>query len=86
MTHFYTLGDVAQNLYGWQTHIGPVFLKHSPGYIMICGTTWLGGQKEVNLACGIQAVYIYFNWTGIWGGETIIIINDSRNSATEITK
>ena len=42
---FYTLGGVGQNMSGYQTHIGPVFEKSSPGFIMICGTTWLGGQK-----------------------------------------
>ena len=36
---------------------------------MICSTTMMGGQKEVNSACGIEAVYMYFNGTGIWGGE-----------------
>ena len=50
-------------------HIRPVFEKSSPGFIMICGTTWLGGQKKVN-----PAVYMYFNGTGICGGETIIMI------------
>ena len=54
----------------------PVFEKeHSPRFIMICGTTWLRGQKEVNLDCGIQAVYMYFNGTGISGGENIIMIH-----------
>ena len=42
---------------------------------MICGTACLGGQKEANSACRIQAVYMYFNGTGILGGETIIMIN-----------
>ena len=28
----------------------------------------------VKSACGIEAVYMCFNGTGIWGGETIDII------------
>ena len=38
---------------------------------MICGTRYGGGQKEVKSARGIEAFYMYFNGTGIWGGETI---------------
>ena len=30
-----------------------------------------GGRKEVKSARGIEAFYMYFNGTGIWGGETI---------------
>ena len=45
---------------------------HSPGFIVICGTRWGGGgQKEVKSARGIEAFYMYFNGTGIWGGETM---------------
>ena len=29
----------------------------------------------VKSACGIEAVYMCFNGTGIWGGETIFIIS-----------
>ena len=42
---------------------------------MICGTTLMGGQKEVKSACGIEIVYMYYSATGIWGSETKIIIN-----------
>ena len=42
---------------------------------MICGTTLMGWQKEVKSACGIEAVYMYINGTGIWGSETKIMIN-----------
>ena len=44
---------------------------HSPGFIVICGTRQGGGQKEVKSARGIEAFYMYFNGTGIWGGETM---------------
>ena len=45
---------------------------------MINGTTWLGGQEEVNSACEIRAVHMYFNRTGIRGGETRIIIPETK--------
>ena len=39
---------------------------------MICGTIDRGeGKKEVKSARGIEAFYMYFNGTGIWGGETM---------------
>ena len=41
---------------------------------MICGTRLGGGQKEVKSARGIEAFYMYFNGTGIWGGETTSVI------------
>ena len=31
----------------------------------------------VKSACGIEAVYMCFNRTGIWGGETLYIVNRS---------
>ena len=30
----------------------------------------VGGWREVQSARGIESVYMYFNGTGIWGGET----------------
>ena len=30
----------------------------------------------VKSACGIEAVYMCFNGTGIWGGETIKYVSD----------
>ena len=30
-----------------------------------------GGQKEVKSARGIEAFYMYFNGTVIWGGESM---------------
>ena len=38
---------------------------------MICGTRQGGGKKDVKSARGNEAFYMYFNGTGIWGGETI---------------
>ena len=46
---------------------------------MICDTVVLGGRKQVNLACGIEAVYMYFNGTGIWGGDTIYYIDSNKS-------
>ena len=40
-------------------------LISSPGY----------SQKEVKSAHGIEAVYMYCNGSGIWGGETICQCN-----------
>ena len=39
-----------------------------------------GGQKEVKSTHGIEAFYMYFNGTGIWGGETIGIYLLCKNS------
>ena len=38
---------------------------------MICETTCGYCRKEVKSAHGIEAVYIYFKGSGIWGGETM---------------
>ena len=38
----------------------------------------------VKSACGIEAVYMCFNGTGIWGGETTILyllIQDGRHNS-----
>ena len=32
----------------------------------------------VKSACGIEAVYMCFNGTGIWGGETLYELYDGR--------
>ena len=34
----------------------------------------------VKSACGIEAVYMCFNGTGIWGGETIHVIDVAQIS------
>ena len=55
-------------------HISDLFLKKDgSGFVMICDTTCGYCQKEVKSAHGIQALYMYFNGSGIWGGETISI-------------
>ena len=61
---------VARNLSGYQTYIGPVFEK---GQIMFCHDMRHYGycRKEVKSAHGIETVYMYFNGSGIWGGETL---------------
>ena len=39
--------------------------------IMVCHIgVWLG-TKVVKLALRMLALYMYFNGTGIWGGETL---------------
>ena len=39
----------------------------------------------VKSACGIEAVYMCFNGTGIWGGETLTILTFSLPYMTEIS-
>ena len=34
----------------------------------------------VKSACGIEAVYMCFNGTGIWGGETLMTLHQSLMS------
>ena len=42
--------------------ISDLFLKkHCPGFIMICGTIWMGLLKKVKSVCGIEAVCMCFN-------------------------
>ena len=38
---------------------------------MICDTICEYCRKGVKSAHGIEAVYMYFNESGIWGGETL---------------
>ena len=38
----------------------------------------------VSSACGIEAVYMCFNGTGIWGGETILYPLQETNLAYQI--
>ena len=38
---------------------------------MICDATCGYCRREVKSAHGIEALYMYFNGSGIWGGETI---------------
>ena len=53
-------------------HISDRFLKKDrSGFVMICETTCGYCRKEVKSAHGIEAVYMYFNRSGIWGGETM---------------
>ena len=41
----------------------------------------------VKSACGIEAVYMCFNGTGIWGGETIRLrFDDLLNNTTLYTR
>ena len=35
----------------------------------------LGDVEMVKSACGFEAIYVYFNGTGLWGGETISMHN-----------
>ena len=51
--------------------MGPVFEK---GQIRFCHdmrTIFGYCRKEVKSAHGIEEVYMYFNGSNIWGGETI---------------
>ena len=38
----------------------------------------------VKSACGIEAVYMCFNGTGIWGGETLTVNANCVLTTTEI--
>ena len=57
----------------WQPNIyRTCFLKKDgSGFVMICDTTCGYCQKEVKSAHGIEALYMYFNGSGIWGGDTM---------------
>ena len=46
--------------------------KDISSFILICHTRYLIGLKVVKSACGIEVVYMCFNGTGIWGGETLL--------------
>ena len=46
--------------------------KNSLGFIMVCHIGGQLGTKVVILALGMLALYMRFNGTGIWGGETIL--------------
>ena len=48
--------------------------KDRSGFIMICDTICGYCRKGVKSAHGIEAVYMYFNGIGIWGGETALIL------------
>ena len=49
--------------------------------IMVCHIeAWLG-TKVVKSALRMLALYMYFNGTGIWGGETMYTILFSRTLA-----
>ena len=47
--------------------------KDRSGFVNICDTICEYCRKEVKLAHGIEEVYMYFNGSGIWGGETMSI-------------
>ena len=44
--------------------------KDSLGFIMVCNIEGQLGTKVVISALGMLALYMRFNGTGIWGGET----------------
>ena len=46
--------------------------KDKSGFVMKCETTCGYCRKEVKLAHGIEAVYMYFNESSIWGRETMV--------------
>ena len=47
--------------------------KDSLGFIMVCNIGGQLGTKVVILALGMLAIYMRFNGTGIWGGETMCV-------------
>ena len=55
-------------------YLADLFLKKDrSGFVMICDTTCGYCRKEVKSAHGIEALYMYFNGSGIWGCETSYI-------------
>ena len=49
-----------------------LFLKKNRlGFIMVCHIAGYLGTKVVISALGMLALYMRFNGTGIWGGETM---------------
>ena len=55
-------------------HISDLFLKKDrSGFVMICDTICEYCRKGVKSAHGIEAVYMYFNGSSIWGGETLLV-------------
>ena len=62
-----------QNLIGEHTFSELFFKKDSMCLIMVSHIgVWLG-TKVVKSALRMLALYMYFNRTGIWGGETIFV-------------
>ena len=53
--------------------------KERSGFVMICDTICEFCRKEVKLAHGIEEAYMYFNRSGIRGGETMSEKNTSAN-------
>ena len=52
--------------------IAGLFLnKDISSFLLICYTKCSIGWQLVKSACGIEAVYMCLNGTGIWGGETL---------------
>ena len=45
--------------------------KDSLGFIMVCNIGGQLGTKVVISALGMLTLYMRFNGTGIWGGETM---------------
>ena len=69
-THFYCIKPTLRSL-KFEIPIAVLFLnKDIQSFILICYTIWFIEQKIVKSACGIEAVYMCFNETGIWGGGT----------------
>ena len=52
---------------------------------MVCNIGGGGelGTKVVISALGMLALYMRFNGTGIWGGETLIIMADFKMAAVK---
>ena len=51
---------------------------------MICDTICGYCRKGVKSAHGIEEVYMYFNGSGIWGGETTCILRDGHRGFLHI--
>ena len=68
---FSTYEDLGQNLIGEHTFFRAVFFKkYSICVMMVCHIgVWLS-TKVVKSALRMLALYMYFNGTCIWGGET----------------
>ena len=68
------------------TYIPNIYMflkKDRSGFVMICDTICGYCRKERKSAHGIEEVYMYFNGSGIWGGEilthltTLLTINEA---------
>ena len=69
---FTTYGGLAQNLIGWHTILAAVFFQKRQLMPYFGVSHWSVARTEVvKSALKMLALYMCFNGTGIWSGETI---------------